>query len=257
MNQTRSMHRIGAIIQARSGSARLPGKVLADIQGKPMIVRVVEQVSHASRLDDICVATSTDPSDDALADLCRSFDIDCIRGDLQNVLKRYIDVADARGLNVIVRITGDNPFADPFLIDKMIDLYKKNPRLDYINNAHREGSVMGSGAELVTRTALKIAMEHAMREEDPSPYLEHVTFFIRLNTGLFRTKKFLPDKKLSRTDISYSVDHPEDLALVREIFAELYRPGEPFRTSDILDFLDKNPQIRDMNSHLHDGLPDY
>lgn len=251
------MHRVGAIIQARSTSTRLPGKVLADIHGRPMIVRLVEQISHSRRLDDIVVATSTDPSDDTLADVCRSYDVPCMRGSLPNVLKRYIDVADARGVDVIVRITGDNPFADPFLIDEMVALYKKNPRLDHINNAHREGSVMGSGAELVTRIALKIAMEHAMRQEDPSPYLEHVTFYIRKNTGLFRTKKFHAEKKLCRTDISYSVDHPEDLALVREIFAGLYKPGEPFRTSEILDFIDKNPNLRDMNRHLHNGLPDY
>ena len=247
----------GAVIQARMSSSRLPGKVLADIEGKPMIVRLVEQVSHARLLDEIIVATSTDPSDDLLAETCDQFGIACFRGDLENVLERYISVAELKDLDVIIRITGDNPFADPILIDELLEMYAGDSQLDYINNAHRDGSVAGSGAELVTRDALHKADKLVDASKDPKSYREHVTLFIRLNTDCFNTRKFHPPKALSRSDISYTVDYAEDLELVRKIFNALQRDHLPIKTSEIIHLLDKNPDLIKVNEKVKSKLPDF
>lgn len=245
----------GAVIQARLNSSRLPGKALADILGRPLIVRLVEQISYARRLDEIIVATSTEPSDDPLCEACDRFGIDFMRGDLNNVLERYIRAADSRELDVVIRITGDNPLTDPFLIDDLVDAYEKEPVTDYINNVHRDGSVHGTGSELVTSAALKNAREYIREENDPAAFQEHVTLYIRQNTDVFNTKKYHPPKGLSRPDVSCSVDHPEDLELVRMLFSALYQDGNPIRTNQILEYLDKHPNLLKINSHLHGGLP--
>lgn len=247
----------GAIIQARHNSTRLPGKMSKSLHGKPLITRVVEQISYSKLLNHVIVATSDEKSDDILADLCKSYNLKCYRGSLNNVLKRFIDTAEEFKLDVIIRVTGDNPLTDPELIDSVISEYKNNPKLDYINNVHRRGSVHGSGCELVTIDALKRAYKEALESDNSKEYLEHVTLYIRKNSERFSTKMFHPEKLLSRPNISYSVDYPEDFKLVEQIYESLYRNQKPFKTREVLEFLDRNPQLLKMNSSLHDQLPEY
>jgi spore coat polysaccharide biosynthesis protein SpsF len=251
------MATIGAVIQARLSSSRLPGKMTKKLLGAPLILRAVEQISYSKNIDKLIVATSEEKSDDALAALCLDNDIDVYRGSLQDVQKRFIDVADTFSLDAIIRITGDNPLTDPAMIDDLINLYMENSSLDYINNIHADGAVHGAGCELVSVSALKRSYAMLQSEPDPSAFTEHVTFFIRKHTEDFNAKKFYPDESLSRKDISYSVDFPEDFKLVEIIYKNLYSKDSPFKTGDILTFLDENPELLDMNSHLHDQLPDY
>ena len=251
------MTRFGAIIQARQNSSRLPGKMSKDLHGKPLIARVVEQISYSDRLDHVIVATSDEESDNVLADLCESYGIDCYRGSLNNVLKRFIDAAEQFGLDVIIRVTGDNPLTDPKLIDSVISEFKNNPELEYINNVHRDGSVHGSGCELVTLPALQRVYDQVKNDPDRGDYQEHVTFYIRKHNNQFNTKKYFPQDQLSRPEISYSVDYPEDFILVEKIYKSLYREGKPFDTGKVLEFLDQNPELLEINSSLHDELPDY
>jgi spore coat polysaccharide biosynthesis protein SpsF (cytidylyltransferase family) len=247
----------GAIIQARQNSSRLPGKMLKKMLGEPLIRRVVEQVAYSKHLDKIIVATSDLDSDNELSDWCLNHEIDHYRGDLKNVLKRFIDAAESFEIDIILRITGDNPLTDPEMIDQLIELYKQNPGLDYINNIHRDGAVHGAGCELVTLSALKQSYDRILSEPDPGQYLEHVTLFIRKNTGIFNTRKFYPDMSLSRKEISYSIDYPNDFILVEKIYESLYAANKPFKTKEVLKFLDDHPHLLELNKSLHGPLPDY
>lgn len=251
------MATIGAVIQARLSSSRLPGKMTKQLLGIPLILRAVEQLSYSKNIDKLIVATSDETSDDALEALCIENNIEVYRGSLNDVQKRFINVADVYGLDAIIRITGDNPLTDPAMIDDLIDLYLENPGLDYINNIHADGAVHGAGCELVSVSALKRSYDMLQSEPDPTAFTEHVTFFIRKNADLFHTKKFYPDDSLSRKEISYSVDFPEDFRLVEIIYKNLYAKDSPFKTREVLTFLDENPELLDINSHLHDQLPDY
>jgi len=251
------MINFGAIIQARQNSSRLPGKMTKSLLGRPLIARVVEQVSYSELLNQVIVATSNEESDNVLADLCDSYGIECFRGNLNNVLKRFINAAEKYNLDVIIRVTGDNPLTDPELIDSVISEYNNNPKLDYINNVHLRGSVHGSGCELVTTRALKRAYEEALNAEKRDEFLEHVTLYIRKNTDRFNAKRFYPGKQLSRPEISYSVDYPEDFELVEKIYESLYSDKKPFKTRNVLEFLDRNSELLELNSALHDKLPEY
>jgi len=251
------MPTIGAVIQARLSSSRLPGKMMKKLLGVPLILRALEQISYSKNIDKLIVATSDEKSDDALAALCLESNFDVFRGALNDVQKRFINVADTFGLDVIIRITGDNPLTDPAMIDDLIDLYQENPGLDYINNVHRDGVVHGAGCELVTVSALRRSYKMIQAESDPSAYTEHVTFYIRKNPGKFNIKMFRPDEGLSRKEISFSVDYPEDFELVSHIYNNLYSKQTPFNTREVLAFLDRNPSLLDLNRSLHEQLPDY
>jgi len=247
----------GAIIQARQNSSRLPGKMVKNLHGKPLILRVTEQVSYSEKLDHIIVATSEESSDDQLADLCLKNDVSLFRGDLNNVMERFIHAAEQFELDVIIRITGDNPLTDPHMIDQLIENFMNQPDLDYINNVHRHGAVHGAGCELVTLNALRKSYQMIQVMENPEEFTEHVTLHIRMNTGIFNTEKFYPREGLSREEISYSVDYPEDFQLVEKIYENLYSTEKPFKTGEVLNFLDQNEALLALNSDLHDPLPDY
>ena len=247
----------GAIIQARQNSSRLPGKMIKNLHGRPLILRVTEQVSYSEMLEKIVVATSDEAGDDQLADLCQKNGIHLFRGDLNNVLERFIHAAEQFEIDIIIRITGDNPLTDPYMIDQLIESFKNKPDLDYINNVHRDGAVHGAGCELVTLNALRRSYQMIRDLENPEDFTEHVTLHIRMNTDIFNTEKFYPQEGLSRKEISYSVDYPEDFQLVEEIYENLYSDTSPFITREVLNFLDQNETLLELNSDLHGPLPDY
>ncbi len=248
-----------AIIQARMGSNRLPGKVLKPLLGKPLLYRLIEQLRCSKLLDEIIVATSDQAADEPIRELCDDCAIKCFGGSADNVLKRYVDCVGEFGVDIIVRVTADNPLIDPEQIDGMIEAYRKDPRLDYINNIHRNGAVHGAGCELVTAGALKKALRLTDEEgaDDKSFYREHVTIFIRRYCESFNILKYKPDEKLVRNDLSFTVDYPEDYSIVESIYRELYKEGTFIPAGEIVNFLDRHPEIAALNAHLHQPLPDW
>ncbi|HYX06099.1 MAG TPA: glycosyltransferase family protein [Bacteroidales bacterium] len=250
-------YKFGAIIQARQSSSRFPNKVIKNILRKPLIVRLIEQISYSKRLDKIIVATSTEKSDDTLYNVCKTNNIECYRGELDNVLKRYIDAADYYNIDTVIRITGDNPLIDPELIDNMISLFESKNELDYINNVHKYGSVHGSGCELIKFTCLKSSYQIIKDQKDKDEYLEHVTLFIRKNPDKFNIHMFVPPENLCRPEISYSVDYPEDLQVIKYIYNKLYTEYNYIKTSDVLKLLDSTPEVKMLNKNLHKSLPEY
>jgi spore coat polysaccharide biosynthesis protein SpsF len=222
-------------------STRLPGKVLADICGRPVLQRVVERVRQARRPAAVVVATSTRQDDDAVADACRSLGIDVFRGPLDDVLLRYALCAEEYGADPVVRITADCPLIDPDVIDLVVERYSKGD-CDYVGNTMPRTFPTGLDTEVFSRAALL----KADREARLSSEREHVTPFIWKQPGLFRLAN-VPHTPATGGQ-RWVVDKPEDLEFVRAVYSRL---GEaPFRMDDVLELLERHPEIRALNAHL-------
>jgi spore coat polysaccharide biosynthesis protein SpsF (cytidylyltransferase family) len=243
-----------AIIQARMSSSRLPGKVLQPIGNTPMIMFMLRRVMRATQLDCIVVATSTDKSDDVLVEQIQRGGFECFRGSLLDVLSRFNSAADASSADVVVRLTGDCPLIDADIIDRAVTTLVSG-KFDYVSNVEPPTYPNGLDVEAFTRDALTRAHIGAESASDR----EHVTSYIRRNKILFKN-----DNLRSVSDMSsmrWTVDHSEDLALVRAMVAAL--PGRDPTLADRFDFLrvfetrraDMPNNQRGRNDHHGDEQP--
>ncbi len=239
-----SASKVVAIIQARMGATRLPGKVLEDIAGEPMLVRVVDRVRAAKGIDDVVVATSDRPADDAVAALCEGRGIACFRGHETDVLARFHGAATARGATVVVRITADCPLMDGAVLDKVVAAYhagQSGEPVDYATNVIRYTYPDGLDVEVFSFAAL----ERAMKEAKDPVEREHVTPYIRAS-GKFRVASVENETDLSRHQYRWTVDEPADLAFLRTIYARL-APTSPagalFGMAEVLALFAREPQL--------------
>src|SRR5690606_3770927 len=154
-----------AIVQARFSSRRLPGKVLAPVAGKPMLAWLLERLAHVEGLDEICVATSRDVSDDAVATFCRAESIDCHRGSLEGVAARLLEAAETRGADAFVRVNGDSPLLDPRIVSRAVSLYRKFEP-DLVSNVLVRSFPKGQSVEVVRTATLKSALDDIADAED-------------------------------------------------------------------------------------------
>lgn len=223
-----------AILQARMTSTRLPGKVLAPVLGEPMIGRQLERLSRSRRLNRIMVATSTDASDDPLANYCEGLGYSVFRGSLSDVLDRYCGaMAQVSEADVIVRLTADCPLADWTVIDATIDRLHETGS-DYASNTPAVRTYPhGLDVEVMRRAAL----EQAGREARDPYEREHVTPYIHRRPETFRIASL--SRAPSLAHLRWTVDFPEDLEFVREVYARLY-PRNPAFTSDDIVALEPN-----------------
>lgn len=238
-----------AILQARVSSSRLPGKVLQPIMGEPMLFRQIERIRRAKRIDLLLVATSNDPSDDVLARECASRGVPCARGSLDDVLDRFVFSARPYQPELVVRLTGDCPLADPALIDAMLEKFGAG-NFDYLTNADPPTFPDGLDVEVMKFPCLLTAHQEAKLPSER----EHVTPFLRAHPERFRLGNFM-----SATDLSalrWTVDEPQDLEFVRSIYQGLYPANPCFSTEDILEFLEANSELRLINSKIerNEGL---
>lgn len=215
-------------------SSRLPGKVMAPVLGEPMIGRQVERLRRARRIDRLVVATSTDPSDDPLAAYCESLDLSVFRGPLDDVLGRF---EGALALNpdaeAVVRLTADCPLADPELIDQVV-AHHHEAGADYTSNTLGTRTYPhGLDVEVIRPKVLREAAERAA-----DPYeREHVTPYVYRRPETYRLAGVARAKSLA--GLRWTVDFPQDLAFVREVYARLY-PLDPEFTSDAIVALEVN-----------------
>lgn len=230
-----------AILQARVSSTRLPGKVLKPILGKPMLLLQIERVRRAKGLDKLLVATSTDPSDDAIEALCRKNSIGCSRGSLRDVLDRFYRAALPFRPEHVVRLTGDCPLADPEVIDRVIEAHL-NGSFDYTSNALEPTYPDGLDVEIV-RFAI---LEQAWKETTLPSHREHVTLYVYQHPELFRTANVRSDQDLSA--LRWTVDEPADLEVVKSIYEGLYPKNPAFTIRDILSFLDSHADLKVLNT---------
>lgn len=229
--------KVVAIVQARMSSTRLPGKVLADVGGRPLLDLLIRRLSRASLLQEVVVATSTDSSDDPISDWSRRSGVLCVRGPLFDVLERYRITAEARSADVVVRITADCPLVDPQIVDDLVRTFLTE-RLVYCGISG--GFPHGLDCEVFSREALETAAAEAILPADR----EHVTLYMKRNRVRYPTGVFAPIA--GHEEERWTVDHPEDLELVRALAAVAPHLVEA-SAADILALLHSHPEIRTIN----------
>jgi spore coat polysaccharide biosynthesis protein SpsF len=222
-----------AIVQARMGSTRLPGKVLADLCGAPMLQRQLERVRRATSVDRVVLATSTDDTDRPIAELCKSLDVPCFRGDLNDVLARFLGAIDEFDPEVVVRITADCPLISPSVIDSIVHSFFESD-CDYLSNTLEPTFPDGVDVEVVRVRALRAL---AQLDTD-TPEREHVTLGIYRRSEQFVVRNFTGEPDLS--DLRWTVDSPEDLEFVRWVYSELFYTNPKFDLAEIMELLGEN-----------------
>lgn len=230
-----------AILQARTSSQRLPGKVLCDVLGRPMIERQIERVRRAKAVDSLIVATTIDPSDDPLAELCGRIGVACYRGEMDDVLSRFIGAARYAEGDWLVRLTGDCPLSDPTVIDRIVEEACASDS-DYVSNALVPTFPDGLDVEVIRRSAL----ERANVEARLASEREHVTPYIYKHPEIFRISEVRHTDDLSNR--RWTVDEAQDLEFVRAVYARLYPNDPAFSTEDILALLEHEPDLALVNS---------
>jgi len=232
-----------AIIQARMGSSRLPGKVLKEIGSLPMLFRVVLRARRAQTLGQVVIATTTDEGDDAIVDFCTSKGFPCFRGDPYDVLDRYYQAACLFNAQVVVRLTGDCPLIDPFEIDRTVRTFDE-VGVDFAANRlpppWKRTTPIGMDTEVVSFDALK----RAWQEAEEKYAREHVMPYLYEEDGRFEVA--LVDHEPDLGHLRLTVDTAEDLALVRRIY-DHFGNTDDFSLKDILSLLEKHPEWMAIN----------
>jgi spore coat polysaccharide biosynthesis protein SpsF len=236
-----------AILQARVSSSRLPGKVLMPIVGQPMLRHELDRVRRARTLDALVVATSAEPGDDPIAQLCTDAGVDCFRGSLDDVLDRFYQAALAHRARIIVRLTGDCPLVDPALIDRVVEFFRHG---GFDLAATADTFPDGVDVEAMRYDVLEQAWADATKASDR----EHVTLFVRRQPGRFRIGRLASGADLSH--MRWSVDEREDLEFVRRVYDALYPANPAFTTEDVLALLAAHPHLAGLNrgSQRNEGL---
>jgi spore coat polysaccharide biosynthesis protein SpsF len=230
-----------AILQARMSSTRLPGKVLADLAGAPMILRQIERLRRSTLLQRIIVATSVQATDDPLADVLDAAGVPVFRGSLDDVLGRFMGAIQAFGpTRTVVRLTADCPLADPVLIDQTLALHLRSGA-DYTSNTPaRRSYPKGLDVEVFEAVALKVA---AAETSDPYDH-EHVTPFLYRHPERFRIAGL--EQAADEGDVRWTVDRPDDLAFVRAVYAGLHAANPAFTSDDVRAFVRGRPDLADL-----------
>ncbi|MHB1126205.1 MAG: cytidylyltransferase domain-containing protein [Bacillota bacterium] len=231
-----------AILQARVSSTRLPGKVLKPILGMPMLLRQIERLKRASRIDRLLVATSTEASDNAVQELMEmEGTVGCFRGHLEDVLDRFYSAAKIFSPQHVVRLTGDCPLADPEVIDKVIAFHLERG-YDCSSNTLEPTFPDGLDVEVFRFKCL----ERAWREARLPSQREHVTPYIYQHPEKYKIGYYKNPVNLSY--MRWTVDEPEDFDLVNRIYEALYPANPGFTTGDILSYLENNPGLGKINA---------
>ncbi len=273
-----------AIIQARMSSTRLPGKVLREINGQPMLAHVIERAKRATLVDEVVLATTTDPGDDAVAEFCAERGYHFTRGSLHDVLDRYYQTAREYDAEIVVRLTADCPVLDPDVVNQTIAVIasgaKQSPatneeiasaqkhaprndtRFDFVANRlpppTGRSFPIGLDTEVCTFTALEKAWQNATEKHQR----EHVMPYLYENTKLNTENRYLHTGISPRGfkiallhhlpdygKLRWTVDTAEDLEFIRQIFARFDRPD--FGWQDILKLLEKEPELAKINAGVH------
>jgi spore coat polysaccharide biosynthesis protein SpsF len=241
-----SERKIVAIIQARMLSTRLPGKVLMEIRGEPMLVWVVERTRLAETVDQVVVAATIDPADDPLERLCAERGYDFMRGDPVDVLDRYREAADAHRADIIVRVTADCPLIDPALIDMVVEAFlASDPPADFAANRLPWDRTypIGLDVEVCTRDALQIAWEQAREAHQR----EHVMPFLYEHPDQFRIMHLRSSEDLGA--LRWTVDTEQDMQFVRELSA-LLSDGLKFGWREVLALVRDHPELALINADV-------
>jgi len=242
------MPRIIASIEARMGSSRLPGKVLADVGGVPALTRVVRRLRRCKTLDGIVLATSTAPADDALVQWGRAEDVPTFRGSEDDVLQRVVGAQRAQGADLVVEVTGDCTMLDPEVIDLGVQSFREND-CDVVTNARKASYPMGADVQVFRLSDLA----HVEATISDPAVREHVSLYFYEHPDLYRIIHLLAPPRWARPELRLQLDYPEDLRFIREVYARLEPTfGDGFGIEEILALLRREPALAKINAHCHE-----
>jgi spore coat polysaccharide biosynthesis protein SpsF len=228
-----------AIVQARTSSTRLPRKVLLDLEGQPLLAWNLRRLARAKRIDEVVVATTTEPEDEAIVALATERGFRSWRGPLEDVLTRYVGAARMAEATTVVRVTSDCPFIDPGLVDETLATWPR-PGVDYLGF---DGYPRGLDHETMTMAALLRADAEAKLDYERV----HVTPYLYRNPGIFRIEAIGHEPNL--THHRWCVDTPDDLAFVREVARRL-GPGDTFEWRAVRALVEGDEALMAMNAHV-------
>lgn len=241
---------IDAIFQVRMGSTRLPRKMFKKILGKPLLWHIIQRVEATRSVKRIILATTKSKEDIQIVNFAKELKLPYFCGSTNNVLGRFYEAARKFGSDIIVRITPDDPFKDPQIIDNFVEYFLKHKnQFDYVSNTIKPTYPEGLDIEIFTFKAL----ERAWLEAKKSSEKEHLTPYIWSNPQKFRIKNLSYKKNLSR--FRWTIDYPQDLKFAREIYKKLYPKKKIFLMKDILKLLKEEPELQKINQDIvyHEG----
>jgi spore coat polysaccharide biosynthesis protein SpsF len=231
-------------MQARTGSSRLPGKILIEVAGEPMLAHEIRRLQRVEELDDIVVATTVDPGDDPVVAVAEAEGARWFRGSEHDVLDRYFRAAEEASAEVVLRVTADCPLLDPEVAGLVVStLAAQDGQLDYASNVVERTYPAGLDAEALTAEAL----ERAFRLGRSPEAREHVTWFLlRERPDLFRIGSVTDD--VDNSDLRWTVDHARDLELVRRLYNELDLGRKPRSYREVVAHVREHPELATLNT---------
>ena len=234
-----------ATIEARMTSSRLPGKVLLEANGKPLLSHLIGRLKSVQSIDVICLATTTNVTDDILAKFALDEGISLFRGSEDNVLSRVVGAAESVGADVIVEITGDCPIIDPDIIEQAIQTYHKN-KLDYVSNVKILSYPVGMDVQVFSLAVLKRSESMTSDVLD----LEHVASHIRRNPEIFSHLNMVAPPSLHWPELGLTLDEQGDYLLIKKIIEYFGNENELFSCSEVVALLRSNADWISINSHV-------
>lgn len=235
------MAKVHLIIQARANSTRLKRKCFEQICGKPLLWHVIDRAKRCDKVDEIFVATTQSEEDSEIIKIAEQSEVGSFAGSEHDVLKRYYDCAKKSEAEVVVRMTGDCPLIHPPTVDAMVALLEEK-KVEYVSPDPRHRS-LETGLEVFTMGALEKMHKKAVKDYQK----EHVTLYLRENPEEFSIALYIPEQLFQRKDIRLTVDYPEDLALIRQLYEIFYRDGEIVDLKQVVDYLDQHSALRASN----------
>ncbi len=233
-----------AIVQAHMSSSRLPGKVMLDLGGRPVLRRVVDRASAIAGVDEVVVACATLPQDDVLESACRAWGVPVFRGSDDDVLDRFLGAARAHGADACVRITSDCPLLDPGVSGEIVRrFHEAHPPVDYASNKIPQSFPRGLDTEVFTRAALERAAADAAQPYERA----HVTIHLYEHSERYRLLSVTSD--VDRADWRWTLDTADDLRFLRAVYARL-GPEDGFAWTDVVALLEREPDLMEINRHV-------
>ena len=237
--------RIVATIEARMTSTRLPGKVMLQVLGKPMLHYLVERLKKVPSIDEIILATTVNSDDDILVEFAKEENIKYFRGSEEDVMLRVVEAADSVGADIVVEITGDCPIIDPQIVEQTILMYMAN-NADYVSNGHVRSFPDGMDTQVFALDILKKSLSMTNELLDH----EHVTLHIRDNPQLFTKINFVAPPELDWPELGLTLDEQHDYNLLKIIIEHFSQESILFSCLDVVQFLRSRPDLVAINNNV-------
>ena len=234
---------VTAIIQARMGSSRLPGKVLKEVNGKPLLLHQIERLKTCRWIDQLLIATTNDQQDNQIVEFCEKYNLAVFRGSENNVLERYYKAWEKFGGETIVRLTSDCPIIDAEIVDETIKYYLNN-NFDYVSNTLERTFPRGLDTEVFSADALKVSYNSAILERDK----EHVTPYIYTNPDKFKLGFYKGEKNYSK--YRWTVDTEEDFELINLLLNEYKGKEMDLKLKEAIRLMEANPNWFEINREI-------